>query len=1011
MPRKPIKPKAKKAAPKGKTAARKKPSRPEKSMDSEKLAVPAKPKPKPKPFPIVGIGASAGGLEAFEKFFSSMPEDTGMAFILVQHLDSEHKSILAQLIGQYTTMKVTQVTEGEVIQPNHVYVIPPNRDLSILNRVLYLMEPDKPRGQRMTIDHFFRALAEDAKGESIAIVLSGTGSDGAVGLRAVKEVNGMAMVQEPATAKFDGMPVSAVNTGLVDYILPPEEMPRKLISFAARKGIAASVEDITLAKGVRDGIQKILILLRTQVKHDFSQYKENTVVRRVERRMAVNQVKSIEEYFHFLQRNRDEVNILFKELLIGVSNFFRDPDAFEALKKMVIPALLSNRRLDQPIRVWVPACSTGEEPYSIAILFQEEMERLNVDYKVQIFTTDIDKDAIETARKGLYPKAIAADVTPERLKRFFIQDEDAFQVKKQVREMLVIAEQSVIKDPPFSALDLISCRNLMIYFGTELQEKVLPIFHYALSSKGHLFLGTSETVGRASHLFKVVDRKWKIYQRKDVSIARETKFEAPAPPPLPGTVVKPAEKLILTKEDGFKQETEAALLSEYAATCIIINDKYDPLYVQGHTGKYLEVAQGKVSWNLLKMAKKELLPDLTTAVRKVKTDGKEIRYMGLRVGVNGGAQSFNLIVKPFRKPSALEGCMAVIFEDIGKIQPVDEKEKKPPKTPGDKDKRIAELEKQLKSTKEYLQTTIEELESSNEEMKSTNEEMQASNEELQSANEELETSKEEAQSVNEELATVNSEYEGKINELTKANDDMVNLMASTDIGTLFLDLNLHVRRYTPAVTKFINLIPGDINRPLAHIVSNLDYETLNKDAETVLDTLVPREKEIQSKEGQWLSIRIRPFRTTENVIDGVVITFVDNTERKRSEARACIGMNRFHRVFDSPMMGVLFVDFEGNIADANDAFLNIVGYSRRDLKAGKVDWKKMTPPEFIPQGLKAIEELKRKGSFEPFEKEYIRKDGERVRVLLGAGALEGEDNDAIAFVIDLTGKYRLKNSS
>nr|CRH04913.1 putative MCP methyltransferase/methylesterase, CheR/CheB with PAS/PAC sensor [Candidatus Magnetococcus massalia] len=844
------------------------------------------------PFPIVGIGASAGGLEAFEQLFSGMPANTGMAFIIVQHLDAKHASILSELVGQYTLMQVDQITHGVHVRPNHVYVIPPNRTLSIRQGLLHLTAPPEKPPHPLTVDIFFRTLAEDTKERSIAIILSGTGSDGTQGLRAIKEVGGVVIAQDPETTQFDGMPTSAINTGLVDLILPPISMGQVLSEFIAQWPMPLAEDIADLPTSETELLQKVFIILRTRTGHDFSNYKDNTILRRISRRMALNQIRELGPYVALLQQSRDEATTLFRELLIGVSSFFRDPEAFIHMEKEVIPQLFQNRSLDQPIRIWVPGCATGEEAYTIAILLREGMEKVNKEFNVMIFATDLDDQAIEQARKGVYPATIASDINPERLKRFFDKEGDSYQVRKQIRDMLVIAEQNVTKDPPFSSLDLISCRNLLIYFNATLQSRVLPIFHYALLPHGFLFLGTSETVGAAANLFFPVERKWKIYKRQAISPERDMRFDlshdsshAQQGSSLP---MPPSTK---QEERGIKSITEGLILNHYSPSCVVINEHFEILYTHGRTGNYLELPTGKASLNLLKLAKKDLLPDLTTTVRKVKTGGAPLRCDGLRIRTSGGFQFINLMVEPLHESEAFPGCLAVLFEEIGLLQP--ESKSKPLVTSGDKDKRITELEKELKSTKEYLQTTIEELESSNEELKSTNEEIQASNEELQSANEELETSKEESQSINEELSTVNSEYEEKLNELAKVNNDMVNYMASTEIGTVFLDLDLNIRRFTPAITRFINLINSDVGRPLSHTVNNLDYDQLESDAEAILETLVPHEKEIQVKSGDWILMRMRPYRTAENAIDGVVVTFIDISEVKTIQEQLRLSEERF----------------------------------------------------------------------------------------------------------------------
>ncbi|MBF0588480.1 MAG: PAS domain-containing protein [Magnetococcales bacterium] len=925
---------------------------------------------------IVALGASAGGLEAFERFFNQMPSDSGMAFVLVQHLDSEHKSILSDLIGQYTTMPVAQITDRVKVQPNCVYVIPPDRDLSVLHDTLHIMEPVQPRHQRLTIDNFLRSLADDKQERAACIILSGTGSDGTLGLKAIKEAGGVVMVQEPVSAKFDGMPASAVQTGLADFILPPEEMPAALV---ACLGSQKPPNDVSVREDLIDSLQKVFIILRSKTGHDFSQYKENTILRRVQRRMAIKQIHRLDHYVKYLQKDREEVKTLFKELLIGVSSFFRDREVFDLLEERVIPDLIKDRGPDQPLRIWVPGCATGEEAYSLAILCQEQMDVLNKVCKVQIFTTDLDHQAIEAARRGIYPDTIAADVSPERLNRFFSKDGSTYQVNKRIREMLVIAEQNVIKDPPFSGMDLISCRNLLIYFGATLQAKVLPIFHYALKPNGYLQLGTSETTDGSSHLFEVVSRKWKLYRRKAISAVRQVGFEIKTPhPPAEATPHSIQKTSYERAEISLKKGVEALLLAKHTPACVIINEHYEAIYIHGRTGQYLEAPTGRTNWNLLKLAREGLLPDLTTAVRKAKTEESAVRYDGLSVQVNGGVQHLNLLVRPLVEPEVMAGCMAVIFESVGPIQPKDK-----PKllvTPGDKDQRIAELEKELRSTKEYLQTTIEELESSNEEMKSTNEEMQASNEELQSANEELETSKEEGQSINEELTTVNSEHQEKITALSKANDDMANYLASTEVGVIFLDLKLRIRRFTPRVTEFIKLIPSDIGRPLGDIATSLISQPLSQEAEAVLEDLVPREKEVQITDGKWFFMRMKPYRTTENVIDGVVITFMDITLQKQQEQ-----MGRLAVVVRDSSDAITVQDFDGFITAWNPGAERMYGYSEKEAVGMEI--AHLIPEEKRQEEREVSQQIIVGNSVPPFKTVRCAKGGARVEVMVISTAL------------------------
>jgi two-component system CheB/CheR fusion protein len=836
-------------------------------------------------FPVVGIGASAGGLEAFEQFFAHMPAATesGMAIVLVQHLDPTHKSILSDLVKRYTRMQVHEVEDGMTVEPNCAYIIPPNKDMALLHGTLHLMDPGAPRGLRLPIDFFFRSLAQDQRERAICIVLSGTGTDGTLGLKAIKEVGGMAMAQEPESAKYDGMPRSAIATGLVDYILPAREMPEQLIAYVQHAFGQAPRKAPDAVPRAADLHKKIFVLLRAQTGYDFSHYKQNTVRRRIERRLALHQIEKLDAYVRYLQKNPLEVEALFRELLIGVTSFFRDPEAFEVLAEQAIPRLLTGKGPGEPLRVWVPGCSTGEEAYSIAMLLQEQVVAKRQDLKIQVFATDIDREAIDKARAGVYPNSIAADVSPERLARFFRQEDTAYRIKKMIRDLVVFAVQNVVEDPPFSRIDLISCRNLLIYMEPELQKKVVPLFHYALKQDGFLMLGNSESIGEFVDLFAALDRKWKLYQRKGGVAPRPVMLDFPGPmlarEETPGRGAKAGEG---AAQVDFRELAQQALLAHYTPACAIINERCEVLYIHGHAGKYLEPAPGEASLNILRMAREGLKLELTTAIRKAVAQKEAIHYRGLRVKANGETHRLNLMVQPVLEPASMRGLMLVIFEDVPPQNDL-EAVGVPEDQITDTDQRIVALDQELRAKDEYLQTAIEELETSNEELKSTNEELQSANEELQSTNEELETSKEELQSVNEELVTVNTELQRKLDELARANNDMSNLLAGTEIGTVFVDNDLLILRFTPTATRVINLIQTDVGRPIGHIASNLNYDHLVEDIQTVLDTLIPKEIEVSGREGGWYLMRILPYRTLENVIEGAVMTFVDITAQKEMQ--------------------------------------------------------------------------------------------------------------------------------
>ncbi|MDO8725312.1 MAG: chemotaxis protein CheB [Candidatus Methanoperedens sp.] len=861
-------------------------------------------------FPVVGIGASAGGLDAIEKFFSNMPSDSGMAFVIIMHFDPTSKSVMVEILKRYTKMEVHQAEDGMKIKPNSVYIIPPNKDMATLHGTLQLLEPTVSRGIRHPIDFFFRSLSEDCKEKAICIILSGTGTEGTLGLKAIKGEGGMVMVQEVASAAYDGMPASAIATGFADYILPPEKMPEQLINYVKQPYIKGK-RKIALSEQVAP-LQKIFILIRDRTGHDFSLYKESTINRRIERRMNVHQIEKLTDYVRYLSENPSEIDILFKELLIGVTSFFRDPQAYESLIKKVLPDIFKNKTSAMPVRIWVSACSTGEEAYSMAIIFKEYLDEIKSDIKVQIFATDVDKDAIETARAGVYPASIAVDVSQERLMRFFMKAQDSYRVKKEVREMVTFALQSLIKDPPFSTLDMASCRNILIYLSPVLQKRVINTLHYSLKKDGILFLGNSETIGEFTDLFSVDDRKWRIYKSKGGSHVLMGDFTHIGQA---GVFVKIKESA-KSVETSFGGQIEKMLLENYAPSCVIINEKEDILYFHGKTGKYLEPAPGKAGLKVVEMAREGLKHELNVAIRKSIAQKKEVTFKELNVKSNGSFQTVNLIVRPLVKPD-MQGLMIVIFEDMP------DKPSKPVKkthTKQETNKYVANMELELKSTRENLQTTIEEMETSNEELQSTNEEFQAANEELQSANEELETSREELQSVNEELMTLNAEHQTKIEENLRSINDMNNMLISTEIATVFLDNDLCIKGFTPAATKIINLIQTDIGRQLNDFSYNIIYENLIDDVSSVLNTLAFRETEVPDKNGNWYLMRILPYRTTENVINGAVVTFIDITERKQAEQREKDARIFAEGIVDTVRESLVVLDKDMRVMSANQAF-------------------------------------------------------------------------------------------
>ena len=952
--------------------------------------------------PIVGIGASAGGLAAFEAFFSGMPANTdpGMVFVLVQHLAPDHKSLLTDLIQRYTRMQAFEVVDGMMVRPNCVYIIPPNYDMAFLNGTLQLLEPAAPRGQRLPIDFFFRSLAQDQHERAIGIILSGTGSDGTLGVRAIKGEGGMVMVQMPQSTEYDGMPCSALSTGLVDYTLPPVEMPAQLIAYTARVlGQLPRIEPGSSPPKTGNALSKIIVLLRAQTGHDFSQYKPSTVHRRIERRMAVHQIETLDHYVKYLQQAPTEVEALFRDLLIGVTQFFRDPEAFRALEEQVIPQIFTGKPADAVIRVWSVGCSTGEEAYSLAILLAERQEALKRSFRIQVFATDIDRLAIAVARAGLYPASIAADLSPERLARFFTVETDgvAYRIHKSIRDLLVFSDQAVIRDPPFSRLDLISCRNLLIYMDGDLQKKLIPLFHYALNPGGFLFLGTSETVGEfANRLFAVRDRKQRLYQRKeDIQDAqRATLGRLPPPLTTPGAPLPPTGINVIKKpfpsKLSLRELTEQVLLQQVAPAAALVNAQGDILYLHGRTGRYLEPAPGEVGVsNLLMMAREGLQQYLTTALYQAAGTKERVRHAGLRVKTNGDFTLVNLTICPVLADSTTTPLYLVILEEVTPVtlRTAPLAAAPDPESPHT-DERINALRQELRAKEEYLQTTHEELETANEELKSANEEMQSVNEELQSTNEELETSKEELQSTNEELATVNTELQTKVADLSRANNDLINLLAATGIGTVFVDLKLHILRFTPTVTRIINLIPSDVGRPVAHIVSNLvGYDRLVADTQAVLDSLIPQEREVQTAAGAWYTLRILPYRTLDNVIEGAVITFVDITEivQTREALRKADDLHRLAVVVRDARDAIIVQDLEGRITAWNPGAMRLYGWS--EAEALTLNVCDQIPVGLREKALAKTQQLSQGEVLEPFRTQRLAKDGTILEVWITATAL------------------------
>jgi two-component system, chemotaxis family, CheB/CheR fusion protein len=822
----------------------------------------------------VGLGASAGGLEALVEFFDSLPDEPGMSFVVVTHLAHGSVSALPELIRSHTKMRVIEVQSGMALEPNRVFVSPPGVTLGVIGGKLQVFEPQAGSPRALPIDFFFRSLAQEHRENAVGIVLSGTGTDGTNGLREIKAVSGLVMAQDAASARFPGMPQAASIAVELDFVLPPSQMATQLLDYSQR---AQHRQRQPAADADRaDTLSRIFLLLRQRTGHDFSHYKLTTIERRLARRLHVHQLESMSDYLRYARANPHELDILFKELLIGVTSFFRDVEAFQLLASEVLPPLLAGRNGEEPVRAWVTGCSTGEEAYSIGILLREQLDGANMGRSAaQLFATDLDPRAIEVARAGVYPASIASDVGPQRLERFFSADNGYYRVSKDIRDLLIFAVQDLIADPPFTKLDLIVCRNLLIYLNADIQKRLMPLFHYALRPGGVLFLGSSETIGEFEHLFEPMHKKWKIFRRREVA-AGTYLTDVPATRAIGGAREASPPVRSRKQELGFSHVVERAILEHLVPPTVVMHQSGEIVHIQGRTGLYLEPAPGsQTQANIYAMAREGLQVELTLAVRQA-GEGNEIVKRRVRVRTNGNFSLVDLRVKQLQTPEALRGLYLVSFEASPEAKEPDTRDEG-----GDaeaKSPREQQLERELLEARQARQSSVEQLETTNEELKSANEELQSMNEELQSANEELETSKEEMQSLNEELQTVNAELQGKVEELSRSNDDMTNLLNSTDIATVFLDNELNIKRYTEQAKRLIRLIPSDIGRSIGDLVSNLNYSQLLSHATEVLRTLAFKEVEVQGADGCWYLVRMLPYRTMENMIDGLVVTFVDVTK-------------------------------------------------------------------------------------------------------------------------------------
>ena len=865
---------------------------------------------------IVGLGASAGGLEAMAALFRHLPVDTGMAFVLVSHLDPTHTSILAEILQRTTSMPVVEVTDRMAVVTNRVHVIPPNRDMTLHQGMLNLSLPEQPHGQRLPIDTFFLSLANECGANAVGIILSGTGSDGSLGLRAIVAAGGIGLVQDPATAQYDGMPTSAINSGAATYVVTPQLMGETLLAHTQRPNIA---NEPPPAPAIISGMNQILLLLRTGTGHDFSGYKKSTIGRRIERRLALHGIEDISHYARFLKEHPAEIQALFRELLINVTNFFRDPEAFVTLKNDILPQILDGKPADYVFRLWVTGCASGEEAYSIAMILREVMAENGREFKTQFYATDLDDEAIATARSGLYPLTIAQDVSPERLRRFFVKEDNGYRVKKEIREMVVFATQNVIKDPPFTRMDLVSCRNVMIYLETEVQNRLIPAFHYALKPGGILFLSPSESIGGHTELFHPVRRKWKFYRTSPSNASARAILASGTPWITSTTNIPPVDMMNKTKETNIAELTRRALVQSFAPVAVMVDHKGDILYVHGDTSPYLRPPPGQATLNAVEMAHEGLQLELRNALAQAATQATPTLEREVSFMVGATLRRVSLGVRPLPSPEHGQGLILISFQSLPTIAADPPTRRRRTGISPDRT-RVEELERDLAYTRENLRATIEEQQTSNEELKSTNEELQSTNEELQSTNEELETSKEELQSVNEELITVNAELQAKIEQLAGMQNDMKNLLDNINVGTIFLDDRLSIRRFTREATKVYRLLASDIGRPLGDIKSDLDDEDLLTKANMVIETLIPYERELRTVEGDWYLTRIQPYRTLDNLIDGVVITFSNVSARIAAEKARQEGHDIAESIVDGVEKPMLVLDDAFTVLFASNSF-------------------------------------------------------------------------------------------
>lgn len=984
----------------------KQPPPPMKPSTDKKAAVPAahrngkqpstKPEENPEKAPstpVVGIGASAGGLEALTNLFKHLPSDTGMAYVVIQHLDPKHESILAELIGKVAKMPVAEVSDGVPISPDRVYIIPPGQNMAVLRGRLHLVPVKKVRGQHMPIDYFFASLATDRGGNCIGVVLSGSAYDGTKGVKLIKAEGGITFAQDEKSSKYFSMPSSAIETGCVDFVMPPEAIAAELAKIGKHPYVSRVEGGKALEAGVDDTLlNKIFIRLREVSGVDFSYYKKSTISRRIKRRMALHKLEKIEHYLKYLLENNAEVKALYQDILISVTSFFRDPGSFQVLQEKIFPSILSARKNREPVRVWIPGCATGEEAYSIAISLMESLGEEASSTYVQIFATDIDDKALEKARAGIYGEDISDEVSQELLKKYFLKVEGGYRVINAVRDICVFARQNVFKDPPFSRLDLISCRNLLIYLEHELQKKVLNIFHYGLKPAGFLMLGSSETVGSSADLFAVVDRKFKVYSKKTIRMRPAIDFALTSAVPYAGPAEKREERVAWVGHD-FKYDVDRIIVERYGLAGVVVNEEMQILQFHGRTDPYLEHRPGSADLNLMKMVREGILYDLREAMEESKKKGRQVRKEGVRLRRDGEIEETDIEVIPFKQISSNERYFLVLFRESTQAREAKrgKLKEKAPRRP-EKEIEISELKQELSATREYLQSIIEESEAANEELKSANEEILSSNEELQSTNEELETAKEELQSTNEELSTVNEELENRNSELAQANNDLLNLLSSVNIPIVILDIESNIRRFTPAAESVLNLIPSDVGRPIGHIKPKVDIPDLETLSKNVIANERLEEAEVHDAQGRSYSMRISPYRTAYKKVEGAVLLFFEITELKLSRDEALESRGSVKELIER--LAVIMRDSndaiyaygpDGGILFWNSGAELVYGYTGAEAVGMNVS---VLVPDSSRGGESEVFSRLLKGEeVRSFKTEHVSKDGKTLHVALTATLL------------------------